>query len=354
MGAAAGLFAKLWSPEEIKTRFSDIGKGTIEVEKGDITAQKVDVIIGTSSSVNLKNAILDAAGTAARTAYNAELRKNPQPILISIPSGGLPCKKIFLIKWRPEQDEAKLRKSIADFISNAIKYVIEHGFTSVAFPAIGCGDHQCSTNLVITTMLPETWVRSAEGTLRFTVSNTTPEYESVCTMFQQAMKGKCKQVVRIERIQNEQWYIQYIAHSKGFCRKLNKNTERRLYHGCSHDAADSIIKSCFNRSFAGVHGNTKSTVLLTISISCSLSLGTAYGQSVYFSTNAAYSHDYATPKANSERCMFVARVLIGTTIPGNSSMRTQPIGFDSTTDGNHIFVIYHDAQAYGEYLITYK
>ncbi|CAF1399535.1 unnamed protein product, partial [Rotaria sp. Silwood1] len=152
MGAAAGLFAKLWSPQEIKTRFSDIGKGTIEVEKGDITAQNVDVIIGTSSSVNLKNAILDAAGTAARTAYNAELRKNPQPILISIPSGGLPCKKIFLIKWRPEQDEAKLRKSIADFISNAIKYVIEHGFTSVAFPAIGCGDHQCSTNLVITTM----------------------------------------------------------------------------------------------------------------------------------------------------------------------------------------------------------
>ncbi|CAF2973087.1 unnamed protein product, partial [Rotaria sp. Silwood2] len=152
MGAAAGLFAKLWSPQEIKTRFSDIGKGTIEVEKGDITAQNVDVIIGTSSSVNLKNAILDAAGTAARTAYNAELSKNLQPILISIPSGGLPCKKIFLIKWRPEQDEAKLRKSIADFISIAIIYVIEHGFTSVAFPAIGCGGHQCSTDLVITTM----------------------------------------------------------------------------------------------------------------------------------------------------------------------------------------------------------
>ncbi|CAF3425987.1 unnamed protein product, partial [Rotaria sp. Silwood2] len=75
----------------------------------------VDVIIGTSSSVNLKNAILDAAGTAARTAYNAELSKNPQPILISIPSGGLPCKKIFLIKWRPEQDEAELRNSISGY-----------------------------------------------------------------------------------------------------------------------------------------------------------------------------------------------------------------------------------------------
>ena len=35
-------------------------------------------------------------------------------------------------------------------------------------------------------------------------------------------------------------------------------------------------------------------------------------------------------------------------------MKTRPLGFDSTTDGNHIFVTYHDAQAYGEYLITYK
>lgn len=75
--------------------------------------------------------------------------------MISIPSGGLPCKKIFLIKWKPEHDEAKLRKSIADFMSNAIKYVIAHDFTSVAFPAIGCGDHQCSTDLVIKTMAKE-------------------------------------------------------------------------------------------------------------------------------------------------------------------------------------------------------
>ncbi|CAF3882142.1 unnamed protein product, partial [Rotaria sp. Silwood1] len=53
-------------------------------------------------------------------------------------------------------------------------------------------------------------------------------------------------------------------------------------------------------------------------------------------------------------CMFLARVLIGKTTIGNSSMKTRPLGFDSTTDGNHIFVTYHDAQAYAEYLITYK
>jgi hypothetical protein len=52
--------------------------------------------------------------------------------------------------------------------------------------------------------------------------------------------------------------------------------------------------------------------------------------------------------------MFLARVLVGNTTKGNGSMKTRPVGFDSTTDGNHIFVTYHDAQAYAEYLITYK
>jgi hypothetical protein len=52
--------------------------------------------------------------------------------------------------------------------------------------------------------------------------------------------------------------------------------------------------------------------------------------------------------------MFVVCVLIGKSVVGNSSMKTSPAGFDTTTDGKHIFVTYHDAQAYAEYLITYK
>ncbi len=52
--------------------------------------------------------------------------------------------------------------------------------------------------------------------------------------------------------------------------------------------------------------------------------------------------------------MFVSRVLIGKTTVGNGAMKTRPVGFDSTTDGKHIFVTYHDAQAFAEYLITYK
>jgi hypothetical protein len=82
--------------------------------------------------------------------------------------------------------------------------------------------------------------------------------------------------------------------------------------------------------------------------------GTVYGFGVYFSSKAMYSHRYAIPNANGERCMFISRVLVGKTTLGNSSMKTRPIGFDSTTDNKHIFVTYHDAQAFAEYLITYK
>jgi hypothetical protein len=52
--------------------------------------------------------------------------------------------------------------------------------------------------------------------------------------------------------------------------------------------------------------------------------------------------------------MFVVRVLVGKTTRGDTSMKTPPAGFDSTTDENHIFVTYHDAQALAEYLIIYK
>ncbi|CAF4755646.1 unnamed protein product, partial [Rotaria magnacalcarata] len=101
------------------------------------------------------------------------------------------------------------------------------------------------------------------------------------------------------------------------------------------ESANLIVNSFFNRSFAGVNG-------------------VVYGQGAYFSANAVYSHSYAKPsQSNGERFMFVVNVIVGNTIRGNSSMKTPPIGFDSTTDGDHIFVTYRDDQAYAEYLIVY-
>ncbi|CAF1415425.1 unnamed protein product [Rotaria sordida] len=261
--------------------------------------------------------------------------------------------------------------------------VISCNYTSIAFPAIGCGKHDCSINIVVKTMirevkkqietrnlsclvkfiiepyrqniydefckqlfssnfhtsmefhLPATWQISKENKKRHIVSKDTDEYKSIFNQFDEAMKKGYKKIIKIERIQNERWFMQYTAHWTDFKKRLNKDTEKRLYHGCREEAANLIIEDCFNRSFAGVHG-------------------TIYGVGVYFSSNAAYSHQYTNPNSLEERCMFLARVLIGKTTKGNGSMKTRPLGFDSTTDGNHIFVTYHDAQAYAEYLITYK
>jgi hypothetical protein len=183
------------------------------------------------------------------------------------------------------------------------------------------------------------------------LASDTDEYKALATNFDQAMKKKYTQIIQIERIQNERWYMQYLAHHRDFKKRLNTDTEKRLYHGCPQQAAHLISEDCFNRSFAGVNGKD---VYLCASEFVILALGTLYGVGVYFSSDAIYSHRYAIPNSNGERCMFVSRVLTGITTLGDKSMKTRPVRFDSTTDEKHIFVTYHDTQAFAEYLITYK
>jgi hypothetical protein len=68
------------------------------------------------------------------------------------------------------------------------------------------------------------------------------------------MKGKYTKIIKIERIQNELLYKQYVTLKKSFKERLRADTEKLLYHGCSQDAANSIIEDWFKRNFAGSHG----------------------------------------------------------------------------------------------------
>jgi hypothetical protein len=52
--------------------------------------------------------------------------------------------------------------------------------------------------------------------------------------------------------------------------------------------------------------------------------------------------------------MFVVNVSVGDNVFGNSNMKTPSPEYDSTTDGNYIFITYCDDQAYATYLIVYK
>ncbi|CAF0990647.1 unnamed protein product [Rotaria sordida] len=181
--------------------------------------------------------------------------------------------------------------------------------------------------------LPEYWQVQKESIAQFSVQENSIEYKEIRALFDKTMINKYTTLLRIDRIQNKQWYMQYNSY-KSFSPK--KNTEKKLFHGCPKDSAELIINSFFNRSFTGING-------------------TAYGQGAYFSTNASYSHKHAqTNTLNDERYMFVANVLVGDSIRGNINMKTPPSGFDSTTDGDHIFVTYRDDQAYAAYLIVYQ
>ncbi|CAF3578218.1 unnamed protein product [Rotaria sordida] len=50
----------------------------------------------------------------------------------------------------------------------------------------------------------------------------------------------------------------------------------------------------------------------------------------------------------------IISLLVGKSILGNKLMKVPSKGYDSTTDNNQIFVVYHDAQAYTNYLIKYQ
>ncbi|CAF5044035.1 unnamed protein product [Rotaria sp. Silwood1] len=174
-----------------------IGNGIIVVEKGNITTQKVDVIIGSSSSIVLTQTIIEAAGDEVKTTYETESKRNPNSILISTPPGQLSCRRIFFLKWKPDADDSILRQSIIDFIWNVIQNIISCNYTSVAFPAIGCGGYGCSVDIVVKTMVREIKnqlkTRNLSLTVKFVIQ---PEQQNIYDEF-------CKQVLASKKSEKE-------------------------------------------------------------------------------------------------------------------------------------------------------
>ena len=198
--------------------------------------------------------------------------------------------------------------------------------------------------------LPLNWQIQMDSVAQFPVKVDSSEYKEILALFDKTMRNKYTDIVYLYRIQNKQWYMQFNTY-KQFSPK--QNTERKLFHGCKEESTKLIINSFFNRSFAGIHG--QSSMLHRMMNVVLFSSGISYGQGAYFSAHAVYSHDFTRPNASTgERHMFVASVIVGDSALGNNKMKTPPAGYDSTTNGSHIFVTYRDDQAYAEYLIVYK
>lgn len=92
-----------------------------------------------------------------------------------------------------------------------------------------------------------------------------------------------------------------------------------------------------------------------------------YGLGTYFAVDASYSANptYSVPSADGTQLMFVTLVLTGLYTQGKSCMMVPPPRssqdpydrFDSVVDNVNkpsMFVVFHDCQAYPDYLITFK
>lgn len=107
--------------------------------------------------------------------------------------------------------------------------------------------------------------------------------------------------------------------------------------------------------------------LLPLLFNSSPLLATRFGLGTYFASNASYSADptFSVPAPDGKQLMFVALVLTGHYTQGQSDMKTPPPRsshdpndrYDSVVDDMQkpdMFVVFHDCQAYPDYLITFK
>ncbi|KAL4240940.1 Poly (ADP-ribose) polymerase [Mactra antiquata] len=210
--------------------------------------------------------------------------------------------------------------------------------------------------------LPSSWMSMSNNeNIKRVALNSCSEYQKIEKLFlgqvrngvyaSKVKNNRNVQVLKIERIQNRTLYQQYSAKKK-LMEQQNKSgskqVERQLWHGTMDNNVAGIINNGFNRSYCGVNG-------------------VLYGQGVYFAGDASYSAQaYLTgSKPGTKRFMFVVKALTGEFVKGNPSLRVLPplkssqptVLYDSAVDdiNNPMeFVIFHDTQAYPEYLITYS
>lgn len=175
------------------------------------------------------------------------------------------------------------------------------------------------------------------------------EYQTVQDAFLASLGGTAT-VVGVDRVQNTSMWQSYAVKRQTMLMRDPANPvdqlERKfLFHGTTAATLPKIVDQGFNRSFCGKNA-------------------TAYGKGVYFARHSHYSSNpkYSTPDANGVQHMFACRVMVGEFCLGRPNMVTPDVRkgntlFDSTVDrleNPTIYVTYHDAQAYPDYLIHFK
>jgi len=213
--------------------------------------------------------------------------------------------------------------------------------------------------------MPDTWEQVDDPLMaqRFELPEGMEKHKVV--QFWMATLRPGMQVIKVERVQNMSLWQSFAVKrqtvlsresSSGPAQLQMKSIRSEhtavsalervwLFHGTDQVTVPKIIQQGFNRSFCGKHA-------------------TAYGKGVYFARDAAYSSNYSKTDAYGVQYMFLCRVVVGEFCQGRRDIpapdlrdAAKHILFDSTVDtlrDPSIYVTYHDAQAYPEYLIHFK
>ncbi|CAF2455598.1 unnamed protein product [Rotaria sp. Silwood2] len=188
-----------------------------------------------------------------------------------------------------------------------------------------------TTGLSLTSIQTENW--SIPASTLTQVSLESNEFRRVAVDFNE----EASSIVRIDRIENTVWLMQYLNQKRIVDARLGHNdTEKLLFHGCQYAAAEQILQQAFDHNRIGRHG-------------------ASYGQGFYFSTRRDLSDRYAMPNPSTgEKRILMCRVLVGRSCKGDPTMTTCPSNYDSTTGRSGIYVVYSNRHILPEYLITYK
>ncbi|KAK0144088.1 Poly [ADP-ribose] polymerase 14 [Merluccius polli] len=204
---------------------------------------------------------------------------------------------------------------------------------------------------------PPNWDRMGNKTLDVVdLSPTSKQYKVVAENFLKTSKDPQNAtsitftVVKIQRIQSKEQWQRYAVKKQMLDKKYPKNkNEIDLYHGTTAEICQKVNNYGFNRSFYGRNA-------------------IAYGKGTYFGKQSWYScnDQYSSPDAQGVKYMYQARVLVGKPCLGVTNMvEPTPLDPSNPLAGLHdcavdniqnpfIYVVFSDAGAYPEYLISFK
>ncbi|GFR99676.1 poly [ADP-ribose] polymerase [Elysia marginata] len=191
--------------------------------------------------------------------------------------------------------------------------------------------------------LPKRWapMSATENVKLVQIQSGGEEFKHVESLFKQG--GANVPVKSISRIQNKFLYQQYMVKKREMDLRNGKGfqNEKRLFHGTSPNSLAAINENGFSNNYSGANA-------------------TAYGEGSYFAVNSSYSVSYAHQDSSGVRHMYLVRVLVGKSTVSQRGMKYLPnqpgtnTPYDSGTDGgNGMYIIFHDAQTYPEYLISF-